>query len=227
MPHRRPTLALLLAAGLTAGASAAARATPPATAPATQPAEKSDNEKSDKPNRGSRGNRDNRDISGRDERNNDARPGPFAPEDLAAAEAFFKQHAPGRFAWYEGFVKREGEASDRVRGLRARLVARYRAMQLYRKNNPKLYDFLLQQMDLEDQVRAAARAANAAPDDPKAREKLRTAVHQLVANYLDARQARLEKLRSDLADEETELKSDRDRIDQLVDDRVKRMLKEE
>ena len=217
MPTRRPTLAFLLAAVL-AGPAFAAPSTPgPATQPATSPAERRD--------RGDQGDPGDRDHSDRGDRPDP--PASFSPDELAAAEAFYKDHAPGRFAWYEGFVRREGEDSDRVKAVRSRLVGRYRALQGYRKSNPKLYEFMLQQMGLEDAVRGAARKLAKSPDDPKLRDELRSSVRQLVENYLDAREARLEKLRADLAAEEADLKRDRANIDKLVDERVGRMMKDQ
>lgn len=211
MPTRRPTLALLLVAFLARPALAAPSTSGPGTEPATAPADRRD--------RGDRGDHDRSDRGDR--------PASFSPTELAAAEGFFKEHSPGRFAWYEGFVQHEGETSDRVKSMRGRLVGRYRALQGYQKSNPKLYEFMLQQMGLEDAVRGAARKLAKSPDDPKLRDELRSSVRQLVDNYLDARDARLEKLRADLAAEEAELKSDRANIDKLVDDRVGRIMKDQ
>ena len=212
MPDRPPILRPLALALLLA-APAAAAPDRPDTRPTTQPASQPATRHAGRPDRS-------------DRRDGDERRAHYTPEDLAQAEGFFEEHAPRRYEYYRKMADRLGADSDRGKGLRARIVSRYRELQNYRQSNPKLYDFLVKQLSLEDEVRAAAWRAGKSPDDPKLRDALRTAVRQLVENYLDARHARIEKLRADLAKEEADLKRDRENVDQLVDDRVKHMRRE-
>ena len=133
---------------------------------------------------------------------------------------------PNRQAWYDLQAQQLASDPAALNELRARMSLRVRGLRRLQENNPDLYDFFLRQMRNEDTILGLVMQSNAEPADEAVETKLRDEVRTRVESFLAERQRRLNELQKRLADEQTELSADRERLDTLVDQQVERFKKD-
>jgi hypothetical protein len=147
-------------------------------------------------------------------------PGPRSDGDLSAREvtdmlsdgmrndrqemlSFFEKHTPERFKTFSMF--REGGAR------RARLMEfmtrRYAQLQRTRDNDAKLYELMVQQMEIPQ-------------------KELRENVRKLIDLTLQERQRRIELLEQSLSEQKAQLEKDRSNIDDLVDEHITKLVED-
>jgi hypothetical protein len=206
-------VASLLATSL--GLATTASAQPqrqPATQPATQP---------DRQDRG--GDRDNRGFWREP-----------SPEEWEAAVIFLREHNPRRLAIYEAAVEEwrrdQGAEADpnaelprSIRGARARIYSRVHFLRQLEGFDPELYQFALEQFELEDKIIGSLQDARDAEraGDKDAAARAQAAADEAVRAYaegtLQEREDRIDRLRRELGREEQRLEQDRSNFDTLVE----------
>lgn len=154
------------------------------------------------------------------------------PEQWERALGFLRQNAPRRLEVYErAFAEwREQNPTTQpsdlprsIRGARARIYWRIRMLQALEERDPPLYELELRLFRLEDEIIGAmsdARRAREAGDEAgasAAADQARQAVQAYAQGVLEQREARIARLRQELAREEQRLEADRANIEQLVE----------
>lgn len=134
---------------------------------------------------------------------------------------FMQTNSPHRWSIYEQFerVAREHgrEGGPIIENLRRRMAMRYRHLRQIETERKGMYDFILAQGKLEDDlVRLLAEGARGSEEEPVITDEMRDVGRRFVENSLDERRIRIARLREALQREEAELERDRSRIDELV-----------
>jgi hypothetical protein len=143
----------------------------------------------------------------------------------ARVEPFLRDNGPNRFAIYSRLVEKFGADSQQVRVARQRIGGRVRALEHLAKADPEMHEIAIEQFRLEDQIIAAMRKAQRQPSEAS-RDEVRAQVRALVINNFREREARLDRLRNMLVQEERLLLNDRDRLDDLTERQVSRFREE-
>ncbi len=162
------------------------------------------------------------------ERFNENRPNAVsqeAPDDEEWKEIseFASQNMPNRWKMFEEIRAIRKDDARVVQNIKQRLAVRYRQLMRAKTNFPNLYDTLTEQAKKEDDVWGALQVyRNSKLDSDRA--ILQDKVRALVTNLLEERQKRIDQMRENLSEEETRLKEDRDRIDNLVTRRMDQII---
>lgn len=146
---------------------------------------------------------------------------PISDEEWDRIEAFLKEHAPVRLAMYQELLERAGPESFMVSRIRMRVGGKARMLIDMQERAPELYEFAVRQFEIEDKLAGLLRTMRD-PDErtPERKKEAAQLVRELIENNLDEREARLAKMREDLAREEAELARDRQRMDELIEKRL-------
>jgi hypothetical protein len=141
------------------------------------------------------------------------------PEERAQFESFAQEHMPNLYK-----LANQSPLWSRMRLMRyasARMLTYNQAI-----NDQALADKVAQDIESEDEVFAIVILMENSPpaDRPALQQKLTDKMRQVIDNLLDERKARLDRLRQKLDDEEKRLKEDRANRDDIVEERVERLL---
>jgi len=131
---------------------------------------------------------------------------------------FMKTHSPNRLEIYDRITADRGDDRPASIMIRQRIVMRHRGLEALRQSQPDLYPFMLQQVQIEDQIIGQFRKARSPDADPaQVEQSLAELVKKFVDNSLNERQARLARLKKMLEEEEQRIEKDRASIGQLMD----------
>lgn len=142
--------------------------------------------------------------------------GTFSERETEEATVFMREYAPNRWQVVQALPE-EGAVRRGVMGF---IVARYRALQDTKRDDPKLYEVKLQQLTAEDDVYGLIASNPTAEARQKHRSELRMAVRKMMDLNLIERELRIERLKRSLAAEEQRLEKDRAQFDAHLDSRV-------
>ena len=152
------------------------------------------------------------------------------PQTRRAAAEFWMRYSPYRVSrWAEARVAASTPADvAEVGRMEEHMLRRYLMLDgLSRRQNTQLYDMALERLSAEDEV-ARLRDEYAAADGDETREEARRALRQAVGRIVDVnlaeRDARIDGLRRTLARLEEQTAEDRARREELVDERVDRVV---
>ncbi len=143
-------------------------------------------------------------------------------EDVQDVMVFMRVHSPNRVRAMEGLP----EDSSARRGVMAFVVARYRALQAVKDEDPQLYDLNVKQVEIEDELYGLLAPVRTVGDREKLRDRIRDAVKRQMETNLAEREHRLNRLRESVQREERRLDSDRSQLDQLTDTRTNALIQE-
>lgn len=150
--------------------------------------------------------------------------GQVAPteRELEDAGTFMREHAPNRWQAVQSLP------DDGVvrRGVMGFIVARYRALQDVKKDDPKLYDVKLRQLAVEDELYGMVASETTPEEREKHRDALRIATRKLLELNLAERELRIDRLRQSLSTEEQRLATDRAQLDTHVNGRLEAFINE-
>lgn len=141
---------------------------------------------------------------------------------------FMQENSPVRLEMYKKLETDKGADSMLIKSVRKRAAWRYRELMGIRDHNSDLYEFAFKQFKLEDAVLATLAKIRRDGESPTLIEQRDKQVHDFVANSLDERKARLQKLRDMVTKEEATLAGDRADMSSLEDkqrDRFDREMK--
>lgn len=154
------------------------------------------------------------------------RRGEISPEEWQVISEFMQENFPNRWAVYQQVSSTPGREML-ARELRRRIAIRYRQLERIRQDNESLYDATLQQAKAEDQVWGTVRTwrelteKTSDSERTSVLEKLRSEVRAMLERNFKERETRLNNIRQALEREQKQLDEDRQRIDEIVDARVK------
>jgi len=141
-----------------------------------------------------------------------------------AAQAFFREYSPNRFAMFDDLP----EDNPRRGHIRRFVTGRYLMMQELKKRDEKLYDTRLKQIQLEDTIFDLVRQVNSTELNDEERETARKELRQNVVLWVDAslaeRKLRLEKLEAMIEQEKLKLDKDEQARDALIEKRYNRAM---
>jgi hypothetical protein len=149
----------------------------------------------------------------------------LSAEEVAEAIEFTRKNMPN-------LAKAIDEAGQGAPGVRMRLVRfaveRWRSVQRVQREDPDQYDAALERLRSHDQVFALVRRLNEAPEDqrPALREQIRERMREIMQDLLTEREQRIENLQRMLSREQELLDRDRERIDELTDERAEALQRE-
>jgi hypothetical protein len=146
----------------------------------------------------------------------------LSPEEQQEALAFIEKNMPV----LHGLIDEAPKNSMRHHRLMRFAVERHRLAQRLEREDPDLYEQLLERLKSQDEMFQLMKDFRLATEQRQAeiREQLRGKVRLLVEDWLDERQRRIEMLEKSLQKEARALEADRQRIDELTNDRMERML---
>lgn len=159
------------------------------------------------------------------------RRGDVSPEEWQVISEFMQENFPNRWAVYQQVSSTPGREML-ARELRRRIVGRYRQLERIRNDNESLYNITIEQAKAEDRVWGTVRTwrelseKNADSERASVLEKLRSEVRVLLERNFKERETRLNNIRQALEREQKQLEEDRQRIDDIVESRVKTLTSE-
>jgi gas vesicle protein len=142
------------------------------------------------------------------------------PEEIDKAKAFAKENFPNRFAAYERLPE-----NTRLRwAATRRMVQQWRRLQYMQEQQPEMYDAIFGEQKAMDEAFGLWRDVR--EGKPGAEEKLSAKIAEIVDNQLNERKARIEKLEKMLQEQKEQLAKDRDRRDELIENRREQLEKD-
>jgi hypothetical protein len=143
----------------------------------------------------------------------------------AEVEKFCEAHSPNRWADLKGALSSERKPS-RLGGM----TLRYAGLKQLQKEDPKLYDIKVKQIEIEDAEYGLLKQLKTSEDEHRNTEELRAKLRakslEYVAQRLEERNHRIERLKELVQKEQDKLANDQKDKDKLTDDRVKEMIAE-
>lgn len=143
-------------------------------------------------------------------------------EDVAETMTFMREHSPNRVKAMENLPE-EGAAQRRVLPF---MVARYRALQAVKDEDPQLYDLNVKQIEIEDELYGLVASARRIGEREKLHDRIRAVVKRQEETNFAEREHRLNRLRESLRREEKKLADDRAQIDGLADSRTGELIQQ-
>jgi hypothetical protein len=145
---------------------------------------------------------------------------PPTEAELHDAELFLKDNLPNR---YKLFSELNADSPMR-KGVLRFLVGRYRMLMKFKDHDNEMYDQLLTEAKLEDEVIPLVQAIR--NRDPAAESQLREKASQLVQISLDTRKARIERLEQALKVQKEQLADDEGHKAQRIDEKARNLRKQ-
>ena len=135
-------------------------------------------------------------------------------------DAFMKETSPNRYQAFQSL------APEQQKKIRERAEMLYRMLRWSSKNEPAMWEAKKQEIGLEDDLYALRMQllrgdAPDAAEQKEIREVMRAKVRRLVDMRLKDRAGRIERLRKFIGEEESRLSQDQQKIEELVDVRLK------
>ena len=160
-------------------------------------------------------------------------------EEWQQTVSFLREHSPRRLELLEEYAARSRQSPDAQPAnpdaapttrpaaspwprIRSRIFGRVESMRDLSRSDPSLYAFVLRQFQLEDAMIGGLLDARQARDrgEPAVERTADAAVDDAVRGYVESafaeREARIDRLRRDLAEEEQRLDRDRGRMDEMM-----------
>ena len=145
---------------------------------------------------------------------------PSAPEIDDALE-FMQENAPNR---WQAIQSLPDDGSSLRRNVIGFVVARYRALQGVKEDDPKLYEIKVQELRAEDEVYGLLSDAGTPELREKMRKHLEGAARKMMELTLAERQQRIVRLKEIVGHQEQSLTQDRQQIDAMVTARVEALI---
>lgn len=143
-------------------------------------------------------------------------------EEVAEAMQFMTEHSPNRVRAMEALP----ESGASRRGVMAFVLARYRALQAVKEEDPRLYDIKVKQVESEDELYGLLAPTRTISERERMRDKIRIATKAMIEQNIAEREHRLERLRQQLQREEQKVNADRSQMEARVDARAQVLIQE-
>lgn len=150
--------------------------------------------------------------------------GRFAPPSAAEIDdalEFMQENAPNR---WQAIQSLPDDGSSLRRNVIGFVVARYRALQGVKEDDPKLYEIKVQELRAEDEVYGLLSDAGTPELREKRRNPLDAAARKMMELTLAERQQRIVRLKEIVGYQEQSLTQDRQQIDAMVTARVEALI---
>ncbi len=145
-------------------------------------------------------------------------------EEMARAMEFASKYMPSLYRVIDGLPK----GSPPARHMTRFAVERYRMAQRVQREDPDEYEALLARFASQDEVFDLVQQYQSAADDEarrsELREQIRAKVREILVDTFEERERRIHGLRRQLDREVQDLADDRQRIDEVAEERVERLL---
>ncbi|MCC6240818.1 MAG: hypothetical protein IT448_11025 [Phycisphaerales bacterium] len=139
------------------------------------------------------------------------------------ASEFAQRHTPNRWAFYDQLP----DNSPVKHQLAELFMQTYQQIDEASDPGDALFELAAQRVAAEDEAWALGREIQLSQDSyrkEKLHQRLQELVRQIVGQYFEERQLRIERLKSAIVQQEEQLKQDRDNKEQLITQRMQRLL---
>ena len=147
---------------------------------------------------------------------------PPTDQELEDVREFMKEHSPKRYALYE---QMSSNFPGRANRLLFGMLGRYRNLQRFREHDEAIYNILVRQIEVQDDVFELLRQGGLT--DAELRARVRAKVAELVQLSLEEREQRIAVLERSVEEQKRQLAADKANLDSVIDRRLTEMKQNE